>query len=62
MCINIIHLRFEFYPFLTLDGKKSGKAREYKAENNFKYFMVSDIKEVTDAHKPDEFLKLVKEM
>jgi type III restriction enzyme len=39
-----------------------GKAWERKAGNNFKYFMVFDKKEVQDAHKLDEFLKLVKEM
>ena len=39
-----------------------GKAWERKAGNNFKYFMVFDKKEVTDAHKLDDFLKLIKEM
>lgn len=39
-----------------------GKAWERKAGNNFKYFMVFDKKEVTDAHKLDEFLKLIREM
>lgn len=39
-----------------------GKAWERKAGNNFKYFMVFDKKEVTDAHKLEDFLKLIKEM
>jgi type III restriction enzyme len=39
-----------------------GKAWERKAGNNFKYFMVFDKKEVNDAHKLDDFLKLMKEM
>jgi type III restriction enzyme len=39
-----------------------GKAWERKAGNNFKYFMVFDKKEVMDAHKLDDFLKLIKEM
>lgn len=39
-----------------------GKAWEHKSGNSFKYFMVFDKKEVTDAHKLDEFLKLIKEM
>jgi type III restriction enzyme len=39
-----------------------GKAWEHKSGNNFKYFMVFDKKEVTDAHKLDDFLKLIKEM
>lgn len=39
-----------------------GKAWERKAGNNFKYFMVFDKQSVTDAHKLDDFLKLIKEM
>jgi len=39
-----------------------GKAWEGKAGNNFKYFMVFDKKEVDNAHKLNDFLKLVKEM
>ncbi len=39
-----------------------GKALERKAGNNFKYFMVFDKQSVTDAHKLDDFLKLIKEM
>jgi type III restriction enzyme len=39
-----------------------GKAWEHKSGNNFKYFMVFDKQSVTDAHKLDDFLKLIKEM
>ena len=39
-----------------------GKAWERKAGNNFKYFMVFDKQSVTDAHKLDDFLKLIKEI
>ncbi|MBA2611909.1 MAG: DEAD/DEAH box helicase family protein [Bacteroidetes bacterium] len=39
-----------------------GKAWERKSGNNFKYFMVFDKKEVANAHKLDDFLKLIKEM
>ncbi len=39
-----------------------GKAWESKAGNSFKYFMVFDKKEVPNAHKLDDFLKLLKEM
>jgi type III restriction enzyme len=39
-----------------------GKAWERKAGNSFKYFMVFDKQSVTDAHKLDDFLKLIKEM
>lgn len=39
-----------------------GKSWERKAGNNFKYFMVFDKQSVTDAHKLDDFLKLIKEM
>ena len=39
-----------------------GKAWERKAGNNFKYFMVFDKKEVKDAHRLDDFLKLLREM
>lgn len=39
-----------------------GKAWERKAGNNFKYFMVFDKQSVTNAHKLDDFLKLIKEM
>ncbi len=39
-----------------------GKTWERKAGNNFKYFMVFDKKEVSNAHKLDDFLKLIKEM
>ena len=39
-----------------------GKAWERKAGNNFKYFMVFDKQSVTDAHKLDDFLKLIREM
>jgi type III restriction enzyme len=39
-----------------------GKAWERKAGNNFKYFMVFDKKEVADAHKLDDFLKLIKDI
>jgi len=39
-----------------------GKAWEGKAGNNFKYFMVFDKKEVDNAHKLNDFIKLVKEM
>jgi type III restriction enzyme len=39
-----------------------GKAWERKAGNNFKYFMVFDKQSATDAHKLDDFFKLIKEM
>ena len=39
-----------------------GKAWERKSGNNFKYFMVFDKQSVTDAHKLDDFLKLIREM
>lgn len=39
-----------------------GKSWEHKSGNNFKYFMVFDKQSVTDAHKLDDFLKLIKEM
>jgi type III restriction enzyme len=39
-----------------------GKAWERKVGSSFKYFMVFDKKEVTDAHKLDDFLKLIKEI
>ena len=39
-----------------------GKAWVQMAGNDFKYFMVFDKKELTDAYKLDEFLKLIKEM
>lgn len=39
-----------------------GKAWEHKSGNNFKYFMVFDKQSVMDAHKLDDFLKLIKAM
>lgn len=39
-----------------------GKAWERKSGNSFKYFMVFDKQSVIDAHKLDDFLKLIKEM
>ena len=45
------------------EGKiRLGKAWEAKAGNNYRYFMVFDKREVTDAHKLDGFLKMLKEI
>jgi type III restriction enzyme len=39
-----------------------GKAWERKAGGEFKYFMIFDKKEVTDAHRMEDFFKLIKEL